>query len=225
MVWLFPLLGVIVLAIYIILFLSKQSKPKEVTGVMLFAIALFVYHVGDMLMWGLGSLSQGNYELFRRIASLGYYLEIPALLYLGYYCIPEGKRTSFTRIFSWILVIPWIVALLLIFNMPNNYLTPPNIPETFDPGIHLNLIYTLILFYIIGVVFVVIKTLQAAKQRAGAGGSLCKTVGIATLIQLIAYLVIFSFADSYDATFLFGLISIFWIVWTGSKALAYLKAE
>lgn len=224
MEWLFPLLGLIVLAIFIVLLLSKKNKPKEVSGVMMFAVALFVYHVGDMLMWGFSSQSQWYYELFRRIASFGYYLEIPALLYLGYYCIPEGKRTPFSKIFSWILVIPWIIAILLIIKMPNNYLLPPNIPESFDPGIHLNLIYTLILFYIVGVVFVVIKTLKGAKQREGAGKNLCQTVGIATLIQLIAYLIIFSFAETYDATYLFGLISIFWIVWTGSKTIAYLKA-
>ena len=223
MEWLPPLLGLIVLAVFIAVFLTRKNKPKEVVGVLFFAIALFIYHVGDVLMWGWGGLSQGYYEVFRRIASLGYYLEIPALLYLGYYCIPEEKRTQFTKIFSWILVIPWVVAVLLIIKMPNNYLLPPNIPDTFDPGVNLNLIYALIVFYIIGVVFVAVKTIKGAKLREGGGKSLCKTVGIVTLIQLVAYLIIFSFAETYDATYLFGLISIFWIVTVGKEAMAYLK--
>jgi len=223
MEWIFPLLGLITLVVFIFLLLSKPEKPKEVMGVLLFATALFVYHVGDMLMWG-WSNTQVCYDLFRSIASLGYYLEIPALLYLGYVCIPAEKRTQFTKIFSWILVVPWIIAIILLFfRMPNNYLTPPNIPAEIDPGINMNLIYVLILFYIISVIFVVIKTLKGAKLLEGAGQSLCKMVGIITLIQLIAYLIIFAFAETYDATYLFGLISIFWIVMVGKEALAVLK--
>ncbi len=223
MEWLPPLLGLIVLVIFIIYFLGKKNKPKEVTGVLLFAAALFIYHLGDLGMWAWGSASQLHYEIFRRIASLGYYLEIPALLYLSYHCLPPEKRTGFVKIMSLILCLPWIVAILLLKNMPNNFLLPPNIPETFDPGVHEDLVYILVLFYIISVVFVAIKTIGTAKLKSGAGKSLCRTVGIVTVIMLIAYLVIFSFVETYDATYLFGLISIFWIVTVGKEALSYLK--
>jgi hypothetical protein len=225
MVWIPPAIGLVVALVLFIYLLLKKNKSKEVTGVMLFALALTVYHLGDLGMWLWGSISQETYDWFRRIASVGYYFELPALLYLTYYCLPQEKRTMLVKVISWILVIPWVVALVWVYNSPNNFLEPPNIPDTFDPGKNETLMISLILCFMIGVIFASVNGFRAAKVRTGAAKGLSKTVAVASLIFLILEFILFSLIDAmkYDPTWLFGLISLIWILMVWPKTNAMLK--
>lgn len=214
MKWIPPLLALIVLAIFMGYFFTRKTRSKEVTGFLMVAGAFFIYHLGDLGMW-----AGWNYELFRRIASLGYYLEIPALLYLAYQLLSPEQRAGWVKTLSWLLCVPWVVAIVLLKDYPNNFLEYPNLPEGMDPGRHDTLVNTLILFFIIGVIVVAMFAFRAAKTAEGAKKSLAKAVGWATIILLVLEIVLFAFIEAvkYDPTYLFGFISIFWAAFVGNK--------
>jgi len=220
MEWMIPAISFCFLTIVAVFLFLRKNKPPEVNAVFYAALSLMIYHFGDMGMW-----AGWNYELFRRIASIGYYLEIPAFIYLAYICLPQEKRTLLTRVFSFVLCVPWLIAVLLIKSTPNNFLEYPNIPLGVDSGKNENFVMTMILCFSIGVIFVAITAFRAARVRKSAAGSLSRTIAWATIVMLISEFVLFAMVETlhYDSTYLFGFISIFWISWVGMKANCYLK--
>jgi hypothetical protein len=215
------IIAMVVLGIFAGIFFGKKNAPKDFRAVILVAGSFFLYHFGDMGMW-----AGWHYELFRRIASLGYYLEMPAMLYLAYLCLPESKRTGLVKGISLLLALPWAGAIIALPKYPNNFLEYPNIPQNIDPGKHEELVMALILIFAIGVVIVAVNAFRAAKYREGAAKCFCKAIGWATIVMLIAEFVLFSLVEAikYDSTYLFGFISLTWILWVGLKANRYFSS-
>jgi hypothetical protein len=209
MLWIVPLIAVLVLAGFLIYFLTIKDKPKEMRGLILLTLSLLVYHIGDTLLW-----AGWNYEVARRIASVGFYFEIPFILLLMYYLVPKEKMNLFIRIFTGVLMLPWLVALILVYKWPIVYLGEP------DPQ-NETIIYALIICFIIAIIFAVIVGFRAAKFRSDAfGKKLARYFSITSIVLVVLYLFLWSTIETidYDATWLFGVVSIFYVVflWLGS---------
>ncbi len=210
MEWIVPLIAVIILVIFFVYFLIKKEKSKENSAIILITLSLLVYHIGDLFLWS-GWL---GYEIARRIASIGFYFEIPFMLLLMYQLLPTEKRQIGVKIISAILLIPWIVAIIMIGKSPIVFLEGWG---TYDE----NFVYALILCFVISIVFIVINAFRAKKFRDDAlGKKLSNFFAIACIIFTVLYLFIFSSIQTMevDLTWLFGIVSIFFVImlWQGS---------
>jgi hypothetical protein len=208
MLWIVPLIAVLVMAGFLIYFLTIKDKPKEMKGLILITLSLLVYHIGDTLLW-----AKWDYEVARRIASVGFYFEMPFILLLMYYLVPKEKMNLFIRIFTSILMLPWLAALVVVYKWPIIYLDPNPKNDT--------LIYALIICFIIAIIFAVIVGFRAAKFRSDAfGKKLARYFSITSIVLVVLYLFLWSTIETmdYDATWLFGVVSIFYVVllWLGS---------
>lgn len=210
MKWLPPALALIVLAVFIISLLGRRSRAQEIGGLILFALSLFIYHLGDLGLW-----AGWDYETTRRIASFGFYLQVPLLLYLVYICLPESRRTTAYRIVWALLSLPWVVALLMLGSQALVYLEGM-------PGKNETLISTLVVAYIIAFLFGIVRLYQAVKLPETHEPALSRTIARTSLIYLIALVALWSLIEitGYDPTYLFGLASIFWIISIGINAFA-----
>ncbi len=214
MEWIVSLITAVFLIFLIIMTLSGKEKYPEKKAILMVLFSFLVYHIGDIGLW-----YGCNYELVRRIASIGFYFEIPFMLYLMYLLVPKEKRTMFMRIFSLLMMLPWVVALALIYQYPLVFLEEMG-------GQSENLVYALVLFFIIAIVFMAIYGYKAAKLRVDLQGKkLAKAFANASIILLIMYLVLWSTMDAfgYDATYLFGVATITWSVFTRMATCARLN--
>jgi hypothetical protein len=209
MFWIVPLIAAIVMAGFLIYFLTIKDKPKEMTGIILITLSLLVYHIGDVLLW-----AGWNYEVARRIASVGFYFEIPFILLLMYYLISKEKRNLFIRIFTWILIIPWIVALVLIYKSPLVFLEGQGTRNEIMANICL-------VCFIIAILFAIIMGFRSVKFRSDAyGKKLAKYFASGSIVLIVLYLALWStfLAVQYDSTWLIGVVNICYVVllWLGS---------
>lgn len=201
MKWIVSLITIIFLIVMIIIYFAEKAKYPEKKGILLVLFSFLVYHIGDIGLW-----YGCNYELVRRIASIGFYFEIPFMLVFMYYLVPKEKRSMFMRIFSLFMMLPWLVALILIYGYPLVFLEDMG-------GKSENLMYSLVLFFIVAIIFITVYGFKAAKKREDAfGKKLSRYFAIASIILIILYLFFWSTMDAfnYDATYLFGLATIIW---------------
>lgn len=218
MKWIVSLITVVFLIVMIIIYLAEKEKHPEKRGILLVLISFLVYHIGDIGLW-----AGYHYELVRRIASIGFYFEIPFMLLLMYYLVPKEKRSMFMRIFTLIMMLPWLIALLLVYGYPLVFLEEMG-------GKSENLMYTLVLCFIVAIIFMAIYGFKAAKNREDAfGKKLSRLFAIASIILIIMYLFFWSTMDAfnYDATFLFGIATVTWtiIIRAGSCKCKEIKRE
>ena len=215
MEWIVPFMAVIILLILFVYFLVKKSKSKEDTAIILITLSLLVYHLGDLFLWS-GWI---GYEIARRIASIGFYFEIPFMLLLMYWLLPAEKRQLGVKIISAILLIPWIVAIIMIGKSPIVFLEGLG---TYNESF----VYILILCFVISIVFIVINAFRAKKFREDAlGKKLSSFFAIASIIFTVLYLIIFSSIQTVgvDLTWLFGIISIFYVITLGQGSVIPIK--
>ncbi|MBN2017169.1 MAG: hypothetical protein JW794_03405 [Candidatus Cloacimonetes bacterium] len=215
MEWIVPFMAVIILLILFVYFLVKKSKSKEDTAIILITLSLLVYHLGDLFLWS-GWI---GYEIARRIASIGFYFEIPFMLLLMYWLLPAEKRQLGVKIISAILLIPWIVAIIMIGKSPIVFLEGLG---TYNESF----VYILILCFLISIVFIVLNAFRAKKFREDAlGKKLSSFFAIASIIFTVLYLIIFSSIQTVgvDLTWLFGIISIFYVITLGQGSVIQKK--
>lgn len=210
MKWIVPLVAVFFLVVFLVIFLVRKQRPKEYNGLIVIVISLLVYHIGDLGLW-----AGWNYEVVRRIASIGFYFEMPFILLLMYYLVPGEKMNLFTRIATLVLMLPWLIALFLIGNSPLVYLEGQG-------SVNENLMYFLVLSFIVAAVFAVINGFMAGRFRQDeAGKKLAGMFSRATIILTILYVVLWSTipAFNYDATWLFGIVSMIYVflLWLGTR--------
>lgn len=208
-------MAVIILLILFVYFLVKKSKSKEDTAIILITLSLLVYHLGDLFLWS-GWI---GYEIARRIASIGFYFEIPFMLLLMYWLLPAEKRQLGVKIISAILLIPWIVAIIMIGKSPIVFLEGLG---TYNESF----VYILILCFLISIVFIVLNAFRAKKFREDAlGKKLSSFFAIASIIFTVLYLIIFSSIQTVgvDLTWLFGIISIFYVITLGQGSVIQKK--
>ncbi|MFC1731565.1 hypothetical protein ACFL6I_14710 [candidate division KSB1 bacterium] len=210
MEWIVPLIATTILALFFIYFLAKKNRTKEIFAISLVTLSMLIYHIGDLFLWS----EWMDYEIARRIASIGFYLEIPFMILLMYLLLPKEKHSMFMRIASTILFIPWIVALLMICKSPIVFLE--NHGEFNE-----NFVYLLILCFVISIIFIAIKAFRANKFREDKiGKKLSNRFAIGVIVYTVLYLIIFSSMETFgqDLTWLFGIASIIFVfmLWHGS---------
>ncbi len=86
--------------------------------------------------------------------------------------------------------------------------------------------YTLALSYIVGAIFAIFYYYKAAKQHTGElAANITKGAGMATIVYLILIVILWSSIDAfgYDATWLFGIVSIIWVAIAGIPPLRIIK--
>jgi len=194
MKWIVSLITLIVLLLLLIL-VFRQSKTKEKTPFIFLLFSLIVYHIGDMGLWG-----GCEYELIRRIASAGFYFIMPFSLWLMYVLVPKEKMNMFIRIVTLILMLPWLYALIVLYEAPLVFL------EEYPGTEHETLTYVLILSFVIAVVFAAVVGFSASKFREDYGKKLAKYFSWGLIVYTIIILVLFSSIDAfgYDATWFIG---------------------
>lgn len=203
MEWIVSLITVIFLIVMIIIYFAEKAKYPEKKGILLVLFSFLIYHIGDIGLW-----YGCNYELVRRIASIGFYFEIPFMLIFMYYLVPKEKRSMFMRIFSLIMMLPWLIALILVYSYPLVFLEEMG-------GKSENLMYSLVLFFIIAIVFMAVYGFKASRKREDAfGQKLARLFAVASIVLIILYLFFWSTMDAfdYDATYLFGIATVAWTI-------------
>ncbi|MBN2461451.1 MAG: hypothetical protein JXB60_07570 [Candidatus Cloacimonetes bacterium] len=206
MKWIIPLLGLLFMLFFFIYLLCRKNKPKETRGIILTALALAVYHLGDVGLWG-----GWYYELVRRIASVGFYFLVPFLLLTMYMLLPKENRGWFIKVFTWLMIIPWIIALVIVYKSPLIFL------EEMGGG-NESMTYALVLAFIIAFIFIISNGFRTVKLRSDeTGKNMGKKLAVSLIVMLILYLLLWGSIDAfgYDATYLFAVANIIWalIIW------------
>jgi hypothetical protein len=210
MEWLIPLFALVSLTGLVLLGLIRKNRPKEFNALILLAATMAIYHLGDTLLWS----DWGDYEISRRIASIGFYLEIPAMLLLLYFIIPIERQSIFYRILSLIFYIPWVYAIIMIGKSPIVFLEGHG---TYDE----DFVYMIILAFVLSAVFIAWTSfLSVGWNKDLHLKKLSNNLGWGVIIFTILYLIIFSSIETLgvDLTWLFGLVSVFFILSLWMKA-------
>lgn len=200
MEWIVPLIAAVLLFIFFLMYLPKKGICCETSAIDLFILSLFIYHLGDLFLWS----GWVNYEVARRIASVGFYLEIPFLLLLTCHLLPKNRRSILVKFISYLLLIPWVYAIVMIGRSPIVFLEGKGEADE-------NFIYLMILFFVISILFIVINAFRAGSLREdGFGRKLGKRLGWGAIFFTILYLLIFSSIEliGQDLTWLFGIVSV-----------------
>ncbi len=202
MEWIVSLATLVVLLVFIILAFLKKSQKEKLPVILLF-FAFFVYHIGDMGLW-----YECNYEVYRRIASAGFYLIMPFALLLMYVLVPKEKMNLFIRIATLVLILPWIYAFVMIGSNPLVYL------HEVTPVRNANFEMILVLSFVIGTLFCAIVGYRAARFREDYGRRLAKHFSLGIVIYTLIILCLFMSEDAfgYDATWLFGVATVFFAI-------------
>lgn len=209
MEWIVSLTAIVFLIFMVYYFLSKKDKPREISAIVLVLLGFIVYHIGDAGLW-----AGWKYELVRRIASIGFYFEIPFMILLLYYLVPKEKKSMLFRWLGLILILPWLAALIMVYKYPLVYLEGQGeVSETF--------VYALVLSFILAVIFLAVYGFSAVKWRNDVfGKKLSRMFSIASIVLVLLYVILWSSIDAfgYDATWLFGLATVIWtlMIWSGT---------
>jgi hypothetical protein len=197
MKWIVSLVTIVVLLVFIIIAFTRHAG-KERNPAILLMIALLIYHVGDCGLW-----YGYDYELVRRIASVGFYFIMPFSLWLMYLLVPKEKMNLLIRIITLVLILPWIYALVAVKDSPlvflqDHVLVPDEAYENFIMG--------LVLLFTLGTIFAAIVGFRAAKFREDYGKKLAKNFSWGLIIYNVLILCLFMSIDAfgYDATWWFG---------------------
>lgn len=198
MEWIVSLATAVVLIVFIVIAFTRPPTKEKAPVIFLF-LALLIYHIGDCGLW-----YGYDYELVRRIASVGFYFIMPFSLWLMYVLLPKERMNFFIRIIALLLIIPWIYALVMVNESPlvflQEYLTEPDEAyETFIMG--------LVLIFVIGTLFAAIVGFRAAKFRDDYGKGFARNFSWGLIIYTVLILCLFMSVDlfGYDATWLFGI--------------------
>lgn len=201
MKWMVSMAAVVVLLIFIIIAFTRHAT-KERTPALLLFFALLIYHIGDIGLW-----YGYDYELTRRIASVGFYFIMPWSLWLMYVLTPAEKMNYFIRIVTLLLMIPWVYALVMIDASPLVFLeemmpAPDEAYETFVMG--------LVGVFVLGTLFAAVIGFRAARHRADYGKRLARYFSWGLIIYTVMILCLFMSIDmfGYDATWWFGVPSV-----------------
>jgi len=204
MEWLVPVIALIFLFIFLIYLLSRKDRSVEINTLIPLVLSLLVYHFGDLGLW-----AGWQYELVRRVASVGFYFIVPFMLLIMYHLLPKEKRGWFSKLFSLIMLIPWVYALIVLYKTPLVYLGKAD-----DE----NFIYLLVISFIIAFIFIIINSYRAVKfHTVEFNKKFSRNFGTSLIILLVSYLLLWGSIDAfgYDATYLFGFANIIWalIIW------------
>lgn len=177
MYWIVSLITSILLVIFFFWFIRIKNKPKETKPAILLTLAFLVYHIGDLGLW-----AGWDYEVFRRIASIGFYLIIPFSLLLMYMVLSKDHMNLFVRIVTLIFILPWITYIVLIGNYPLVYL------DTYELIVPCDwYVQGAILIFVVGAIWAIINGYRAGKLRADALG---KKLGNLFATGLLVYTVL-----------------------------------
>jgi hypothetical protein len=204
MKWLPSILALLLLLYFLYLTVPAFRSPKTyLKYFVLYLLALFVYHIGDAMLWG----GLWNYEIVRRIASVGFYFEIPCLLALVYALLPKESRGTPFRVITAVLCLPWLYALVVVGSSPLVFLEGKGVKYE-------DIMYALVLAYLIAIIFIYIVGMKGAKKLEGDMKDFLKKICLASLVMLIGYVLLWSSMDIVkdDYTFLFGIVTIIWLL-------------
>jgi hypothetical protein len=198
MEWIPSALALLFMIYSFVTLLPQFTKSPQAKALLFFIAGLIIYHHADIAVW-----SQWHYRWTRRVASLGFYTEIPLLLYMLYVFLPSEKRTKSLVIISLILCLPWLCALALIKSAPLVYLQTLSTPNE-------TLMYSLVVSFLIAGIFIAATCFKNAKSAPEKIAALLKTFGKAMVIMLVGYVILWSTIDAigYDATYLFGVVNV-----------------
>lgn len=199
MEWIVSLLTLVFLFIFLFYLLIRKKK-HDFTVLIPITMAFIVYHLGDLGLW-----CGWYYEIVRRIASVGFYFIIPCLLLIMHKLLPKTEKNWFVNIFSVILLLPWVYALIILAKSPLIYLDEPA-----DE----NFVYLLVAAFVIAVIFIVIYGFRAAKIISDIYRKIiARNFSVSLIIMLILYLLLWGSIDAfgYDATYLFGFANLIFI--------------
>lgn len=201
MKWIVSLITLGFLVVFIIVAFNRQST-KERTPALMLLFALLIYHIGDMGLW-----AGWDYEIVRRIASVGFYFIMPFSLWLMYVLVPKEKMNLFIRIVTLLLIIPWIYAIVMIKGSPLVFLEEqmPVMEEAYE-----SFIMMLVLFFVVGTIFTAIVGFIAARKRDDYGKGLALKFSWGIIIYTVLILCFFMSIDLFgiDLTWLFGIATV-----------------
>ncbi len=204
MEWIVSLITTVCLVGFLIWFLTRKHKPREMPAVILLTVAFLIYHIGDWGLWG-----GCQYEFIRRVASVGFCLMIPMILLLMYMITSKDHMNLFYRIITLILTLPWIAGIIMVYKYPIVYL------ETY-PGTGTPLaMWIALISFIVGMIFVIIMGYRASRLRTDPMG---KSLGcnFATGSLIFTVIIIFLWYSpeilGKDYTWFFGVATIIFML-------------